>query len=225
MGEDGSGAFQLALKRLGGYYIGCIHLLLLGKLLGKQPHSYGDTCEAYLQLLPADLHNTIQPIWGINEEGELDSASCEIGRHGLDADKVASLWLLMGNLAMCWFFSKHVALQIKAYEDLGIFGVKKTKWRRLAPDDTVQGLPRSAATVEMTITHVVKGSALSAKWTLLFEKPRSLNRGRGGIDIAFRDVELSGEEGVIGIQVGTHLEAPTIELHALVGCYKHRSQA
>ncbi|KAI6094385.1 hypothetical protein EDD16DRAFT_1787825 [Pisolithus croceorrhizus] len=103
---------------------GYIHLLLLGKLLGKQPHSYGDTCEAYLQLLPADLHNTIQPIWGINEEGELDSASCEIGRHGPDADKVASLWLLMGNLAMCWFFSKHVALQIKAYEDLGIFGVR-----------------------------------------------------------------------------------------------------
>ncbi|KAI6168813.1 FAD/NAD(P)-binding domain-containing protein [Pisolithus thermaeus] len=152
MGEDGSGAFQLALKKLGGYYFddGASQKIIDGKIkLKADGHiarftptgllfedgstleadvvvfatGYGDAREAYLQLLPAGLHNAVQPIWGINEEGEPNSASREIGGHGPDADKVAGLWSLMGNLAMCRFFSKHVALQIKAYEE-GIFGVR-----------------------------------------------------------------------------------------------------
>lgn len=82
---------------------------------------YGDAREAYLQLLPTNLHSAVQPIWGLNEEGELNSVSREIGGRGPDADKVAGLWSLMGNPSLCRFFSKHVALQIKAYEE-GIFG-------------------------------------------------------------------------------------------------------
>ncbi|KAI6115931.1 FAD/NAD(P)-binding domain-containing protein [Pisolithus sp. B1] len=150
MGEDGSGAYQLVLKKPGGYYIddGASQKIIDGKIkLKADGHiarftptgllfedgstldadvivsatGYGDSREAYLQLLPAGLHNAVQPIWGLNEEGELNSVSREVGGHGPDADKVAGLWSLMGNLAMCRFFSKHVALQIKACEE-GIFG-------------------------------------------------------------------------------------------------------
>ncbi|KAI6131184.1 FAD/NAD(P)-binding domain-containing protein [Pisolithus croceorrhizus] len=150
MGEDGSGVYQLALKKLGGYYIddGASQKIIDGKIkLKADGHiarftptgllfedgttldadvvvfatGYEDSREAYLQLLPADLHSVVQPIWGLNEEGELNSVSREVGGHGPNADKVAGLWSLMGSLAMCRFFSKHVALQIKAYEE-GIFG-------------------------------------------------------------------------------------------------------
>ncbi|KAI6029336.1 FAD/NAD(P)-binding domain-containing protein [Pisolithus microcarpus] len=150
MGEDGSGIYRLALQRLGGHYIdvGASQKIIDGKIkLKADGHiarftptgllfedgstldadvvvfatGYGSAREAYLQLLPADLHSAVQPIWGLNEEGELNSVSREVGGHGPDADKVAGLWSLMGNLSFCRFFSKHVALQIKAYEE-DIFG-------------------------------------------------------------------------------------------------------
>ncbi|KAI6131180.1 FAD/NAD(P)-binding domain-containing protein [Pisolithus croceorrhizus] len=149
MGEDGPGIIQLAMKRLGGYYVddGASQKIIDGKIkLKADGHisrftptgllfkdgsalnadvvvfatGYGDAREAYLQLLPADLHSAVQPIWGLNEEGELNSVSREVGGHGPDADKVAGLWSLMGNLAMSRFFSKHVTLQIKAYQE-GVF--------------------------------------------------------------------------------------------------------
>ncbi|KIK22727.1 hypothetical protein PISMIDRAFT_679944 [Pisolithus microcarpus 441] len=150
MGEDGSGLLQLVLKKAGGYYfdVGASQKIIDGKIkLKTDGHiarftptgllfedgstldadvvifatGYENAREAYLQLLPADLHSAVQPVWGINEEGELNSVSREIGGRGPGASKVAGLWSLMGTLAMCRFFSKHVALQIKAYEE-GIFG-------------------------------------------------------------------------------------------------------
>lgn len=150
MGEDGSGLLQLIWKKIGGYYldVGASQKIIDGKIkLKADGHisrftstgllfedgstlnadvvifatGYRDAREAYLQLLPTYLHSAVQPIWGIDEEGELNSVSREIGGRGPDANKVAGLWSLMGNLAMCRFFSKHVALQIKAYEE-GIFG-------------------------------------------------------------------------------------------------------
>ncbi|KAI6145597.1 FAD/NAD(P)-binding domain-containing protein [Pisolithus tinctorius] len=150
MGEDGSGVLQLIWKKIGGYYldVGASQKIIDGKIkLKADGHisrftptgllfedgstlnadvvifatGYRDAREAYLQLLPTYLHSAVQPIWGIDEEGELNSVSREIGGRGPDANKVAGLWSLMGNLAMCRFFSKHVALQIKAYEE-GIFG-------------------------------------------------------------------------------------------------------
>ncbi|KAI6120372.1 FAD/NAD(P)-binding domain-containing protein [Pisolithus croceorrhizus] len=144
------GLRKLAMKKLGGYYVddGASQKIIDGKIkLNADGHiarftptgllfedgsaldadvvvfatGYGDAREAYLQLLPAHLHSAVQPIWGLNEEGELNSVSRELGGHWPDADKVAGLWSLMGNLAMSRFFSKHVALQIKAYEE-GVFG-------------------------------------------------------------------------------------------------------
>ncbi|KAI6046382.1 FAD/NAD(P)-binding domain-containing protein [Pisolithus marmoratus] len=150
MGVDESGPLELALNKAGGYYFdvgasqkiidGNIKLKPDGRISRFTPTGlvfedgstleadvvifatgYGNAREAYLQLLPADLHSAVQPIWGINDEGELNSVSREIGGRGRSAEKVAGLWSLMGNLAMCRFFSKHLALQIKAYEE-GIFG-------------------------------------------------------------------------------------------------------
>ncbi|PPQ95455.1 hypothetical protein CVT26_008474 [Gymnopilus dilepis] len=52
-------------------------------------------------------------IWGLNEEGEISGCYRDIGFSGL--------YNIQGNLAMCRFFSKTLALQIKAIEE-GIFG-------------------------------------------------------------------------------------------------------
>ncbi|KAJ3506969.1 hypothetical protein NLJ89_g6569 [Agrocybe chaxingu] len=53
-----------------------------------------------------------KPVWGINEEGEINGSWRDLGYKGM--------WYMMGNLAMCRFYSKHLALQIKAMEE-GIF--------------------------------------------------------------------------------------------------------
>ncbi|KAI6115926.1 hypothetical protein F5141DRAFT_1212525 [Pisolithus sp. B1] len=110
MGEDGPGIIQLAMKKLGGYYVddGASQKIIDGKIkLKADGHiarftptgllfedgstldadvvvfatGYGDAREAYLQLLPAHLHSAVQPIWGLNEEGELNSVSRELGGH------------------------------------------------------------------------------------------------------------------------------------------------
>ncbi|KAF7378261.1 Flavin-containing monooxygenase [Mycena sanguinolenta] len=56
-----------------------------------------------------------KPIWGLNEEGEINGAWRDLG--------VPGLWYMIGNLALCRFHSKHVALQIKAIEE-GVFGAR-----------------------------------------------------------------------------------------------------
>ncbi|KAF9237573.1 FAD/NAD(P)-binding domain-containing protein [Melanogaster broomeanus] len=54
----------------------------------------------------------IQPIWGLDEEGELNSAYREIGGRGKKGKELAGLWCMMGNLALCRFHSKHLALPL-----------------------------------------------------------------------------------------------------------------
>ncbi|KAJ6467908.1 hypothetical protein C8R45DRAFT_1171515 [Mycena sanguinolenta] len=54
-------------------------------------------------------------IWGINAEGEINGVWRDLG--------VPGLWYMTGNLALCRFHSKHVALQIKAIEE-GVFGTR-----------------------------------------------------------------------------------------------------
>ncbi|KAF8150950.1 hypothetical protein B0H34DRAFT_730728 [Crassisporium funariophilum] len=54
-----------------------------------------------------------KPVWGLNEEGEINGCWRDLGVEGM--------WYMMGNLALCRFYSKHVALQIKAIEE-GVFG-------------------------------------------------------------------------------------------------------
>ncbi|KAI6098808.1 FAD/NAD(P)-binding domain-containing protein [Pisolithus croceorrhizus] len=150
MGDDDSGPVQLIWKRGGGYYfdIGASQKIIDGKIKLKSNGSiarfipngllfedgstldvevvifatgYADGRAAYLRLLPSPLHDAVQPLWGLNDEGELYSVAREIGGRGPQAAKVAGLWAMLGNLAICRFHSKHVALQIKAYEE-GIFG-------------------------------------------------------------------------------------------------------
>ncbi|KAF8875878.1 hypothetical protein CPB84DRAFT_439009 [Gymnopilus junonius] len=54
-----------------------------------------------------------KPIWGLNEEGELNGAWRDLG--------IPGLWTMLGNLALCRFHSTHLTLQIKAIEE-GIMG-------------------------------------------------------------------------------------------------------
>ncbi|KAI6148884.1 FAD/NAD(P)-binding domain-containing protein [Pisolithus tinctorius] len=146
MGDDDSGPFPLIWKKGGGFHfdVGASQQIIDGKIKLKSnggitrftPNGllfedgstleadvvilatgYADGRTAYLQLLPSHLHDAVQPLWGLDEEGELYSVAREIGGRGSQATKVAGLWAMLGNLAMCRFHSKHVALQIKAYEE------------------------------------------------------------------------------------------------------------
>ena len=79
---------------------------------------YGNTNEHVSSALslsndPANaaLIAKIQPVWGVNAEGELN------GLYTHHALGVPGFWYMLGNLAMCRFHSSHVALQIKAMEE------------------------------------------------------------------------------------------------------------
>ncbi|KIJ18588.1 hypothetical protein PAXINDRAFT_153831 [Paxillus involutus ATCC 200175] len=76
-----------------------------------------------LNALDVDLHDKIQPIWGLDEEGELNSVFRGIGGRGEKGKDLDGLWCMMGNLALCRFHSKHLALQIKAHEE-NILGIR-----------------------------------------------------------------------------------------------------
>jgi len=60
-----------------------------------------------------EMTKKIKPLWGLNEEGEINGCYRDLGFHGL--------WYIMGNFALSRFYSKHIALQIKAMEE-GLFG-------------------------------------------------------------------------------------------------------
>ncbi|TFK48074.1 FAD/NAD(P)-binding domain-containing protein [Heliocybe sulcata] len=134
-GEDGSGFLYLAWKRAGGYYldVGASQLIIDGKIKLKNDSpierftktgikfengselpadvvitatGYDDPRTAALRLLGDKAADKLRPIWGISEEGEINGAWRDIG--------IPNLWYMMGNLAMCRFHSKHLALQIKA---------------------------------------------------------------------------------------------------------------
>lgn len=141
-GEDGSGFLFLALKRAGGYYldVGACQMIIDGKIKlknGTQIERFthkglkftdGSELEADVvlfatgfsdprgpitDLVGAEEGKKIVPIWSLNAEGEIRGAWREIG--------LPNFWYMMGNLAWCRFFSKHLALQIKAKQE-GIFG-------------------------------------------------------------------------------------------------------
>ncbi|KIK03022.1 hypothetical protein K443DRAFT_677178 [Laccaria amethystina LaAM-08-1] len=56
-----------------------------------------------------------KPLWGMDEEGEINGCWKDLG--------VPGLWYIMGNLALCRFYSKTIALQIKAMEE-GLFSTR-----------------------------------------------------------------------------------------------------
>ncbi|KAF9522147.1 hypothetical protein CPB83DRAFT_823118 [Crepidotus variabilis] len=59
-----------------------------------------------------ELADRLPQVWGLNQEGEIKGVFKEIGPKGL--------YVMMGNLGACRFYSKHIALQIKAVEE-GLF--------------------------------------------------------------------------------------------------------
>jgi cation diffusion facilitator CzcD-associated flavoprotein CzcO len=137
-GPDGSGLFMKYFQRGGGYYIdvGASQLIVDGKIKIKQgqeiaeilPHSirFEDGSE-----LPADeiifatgyknmrsqarkifgdeLADQVKDVWGFDEEGELRTIWKKTGHPGF--------WFHGGNLALCRYWSRMLALQIKALEE------------------------------------------------------------------------------------------------------------
>ncbi|KAL0575846.1 hypothetical protein V5O48_006136 [Marasmius crinis-equi] len=138
MGGDGAGVFPLLYEKAGGYYLdtgGCQDIidgkikLIAGAGGGIKQFTpdglifndgskidgvdvvvfatgYGDAAESILPFLPSSLKPKLQPIWGLNEEGELNSVWRGTG--------VPGVWVGIGNLAMCRYWSEILSLQIKS---------------------------------------------------------------------------------------------------------------
>ncbi|KAI0697450.1 FAD/NAD(P)-binding domain-containing protein [Cytidiella melzeri] len=152
MGEDDSGFLILALLRAGGYYldVGASQLIIDGKIKLKAGSGgikeftkdgliaedgsevkadvvlfatgYGDAREPIRNIIGPELGDKLAPIWGLDNEGELRSCWKELA--------VPNAWLMMGNFAWCRFYSKAVALQIKA-KQAGVLGERYSapvKW-------------------------------------------------------------------------------------------------
>ncbi|KAJ7162736.1 FAD/NAD-P-binding domain-containing protein [Mycena crocata] len=141
MGADGSGAYLLMFEKFGGFWldVGCAALIRDGKVKVKQgvgPVSYTEDSVVFTDgsSLPADaviyatsyqsirddlrplftdaVIDQTSPLWGIDEEGELNGCYRSSGYPGL--------WFAAGNFAISRFFSKQLALEIKAIE-LGLY--------------------------------------------------------------------------------------------------------
>lgn len=79
-------------------------------------YSFGNALDRVTSVLSgnyknAELIKQLKPIWGLDAEGEVN------GVWGYRKLGVPGLWYMVGNLATCRFYSKHIALQIKAMEE------------------------------------------------------------------------------------------------------------
>ncbi|GJE96848.1 NAD(P)/FAD-dependent oxidoreductase [Phanerochaete sordida] len=137
------GLFHLLFGRGGGYYLdtGACAKIIDGKIRVKSGSEVaritptgvaladgtelpadvivvatGVDCERKLarKLLGPTVGGRVPDIWGLNAEGELRGSWHELD--GLD-----NMWFIHGNFATCRFYSKLIALQIKAKQE-GIFG-------------------------------------------------------------------------------------------------------
>ncbi|KAH8092245.1 hypothetical protein BXZ70DRAFT_465945 [Cristinia sonorae] len=141
---EGGGLFWLAMKRGGGYYldVGACQMIIDGKIKIKNgtqierftpsglkfedgseinadvilfATGFGDQRDAIRPIVGDAVADKMPKIWGLNDEGELNGVWRELGTDGL--------WYMIGNFAWARFFSKHVALQIKA-KQIGVFGTR-----------------------------------------------------------------------------------------------------
>lgn len=64
---------------------------------------FSDARDPIRKIVSQEVGAQLPPIWGLDAEGELRGTWRELGTPGL--------WYMMGNLAWCRFFSKHVALR------------------------------------------------------------------------------------------------------------------
>ncbi|KAH8679058.1 hypothetical protein BGZ60DRAFT_370499 [Tricladium varicosporioides] len=133
-GPDGSGLWIKYLQRGGGYYIdvGCSQLIADGKIRVKQGHEItsvlpnglqfddGEMLEAdeivfatgYLnmrtqcrKIFGDEVADRVKDVWGFDREGELRTMWRKTGHPGF--------WFMGGNLALCRWYSRMLALQIK----------------------------------------------------------------------------------------------------------------
>ncbi|THV01378.1 FAD/NAD(P)-binding domain-containing protein [Dendrothele bispora CBS 962.96] len=137
-GRFDAGPTPRVLEDLGGYYIdtGATKLIINGKIKLKNDSliesftstglkfkdgselladvvvfatGYGDFNNIIRKLCDQDVAKTCKPIWGLDEEGELRGCWRDLG--------VPGLWFMTGGLALSRFYSKRLALQIKAIEE------------------------------------------------------------------------------------------------------------
>ncbi len=136
-GPDGSGLFMKYLSRGGGYYIdvGASQLIAGEKIKIKQgqevkaikAHSlvladdseleadeivfatgYQNMRETARKVFGNELADMVHDVWGFDDEGETRCIWRRSGHPGF--------WFFGGNLALCRFYSRLLALQIKAIE-------------------------------------------------------------------------------------------------------------
>ena len=139
-GPDSSGLWMKYLHRGGGYYIdvGASQLIVDGKIKVKQgqeisrinAHSitlangeelqadeivfatgYGNMRDSARRIFGDELADRVNDVWGFDEEGETRTMWRRTGHPGF--------WFFGGNLALCRYYSRLLALQIKAL-DMGI---------------------------------------------------------------------------------------------------------
>ncbi|KAF8893477.1 hypothetical protein BD779DRAFT_1506493 [Infundibulicybe gibba] len=144
MGIQGTGFGMLAWSKAGGYYLGtgASQMIADGKIKLENKSQIerftehglkfedgselkadviicatgiGNARDGLIKLVGESVGKNLKPIWGLNEEGEINGVWRDLG--------VPGLWSMIGNLALCRFHSKHVALQIKAMEE-GLFGTR-----------------------------------------------------------------------------------------------------
>jgi len=63
----------------------------------------GDYRDGFRKILGEELGSKVKQIWGMDDDGEARGAWRDVG--------VDNLWCMMGNLAMCRYHSRHVALR------------------------------------------------------------------------------------------------------------------
>ncbi|KAI4125103.1 MAG: hypothetical protein LQ338_004455 [Usnochroma carphineum] len=136
-GPECSGIFMKYLHRGGGYYIdvGASQLIVDGKIKVKQgqeiervnPHSitfkdgseleadeivfatgFQNMRETARKIFGDGLADRVKDVWGFDDEGEIRTMWRRTGHPGF--------WFFGGNLALCRFFSRLLALQIKGME-------------------------------------------------------------------------------------------------------------
>jgi len=137
-GPDAAGLFMKYFQRGGGYYIdvGASQLIIDGKIKIKQGHEIQEVTEHGLRFddgseLEADevifatgyqnmrseartifgdeTADRVGDIWGFDDEGEMRTIWRQSGHPGF--------WFMGGNLALCRYYSRLLALQIKAREE------------------------------------------------------------------------------------------------------------
>ncbi|OZJ03213.1 hypothetical protein BZG36_04538 [Bifiguratus adelaidae] len=136
-GDDGSGLLMLYFRRGGGYYldVGASQLIIDGKIKMKQGQEinhfdengivfadgsrldadivvlatgYKNMRETARRIFGDEVANRTGEVWGLDESGEMKTIWQRSGHPGF--------WYMGGNLALCRFMSKRLALLLLAIE-------------------------------------------------------------------------------------------------------------